>query len=181
MGWRVHSCRAQAKLFSLLTVLCPELVWYLWWWCAVSIATTPLSAGWRDAKHRDSIFALPSGQATPLLLGFAVAWLGSCFPLVLCACVCLPLNTRPIFDVADEYTELLARQFVVLLGTAVFPLITVLACLNLTFEYVVRLFPCRPCALESARECGGAVLPSLLPCPRMCIDFPPSACVQDVH
>ena len=65
-----------------------------------------------------------------------------------CVCVPLPFHPRPIFDVADEYTELLARQFVVLLGTAVFPLITVLACLNLTFEYVVRLIPCQACALE---------------------------------
>lgn len=52
--------------------------------------------------------------------------------------VMLPDNDlKPIFDVADEYTELLARQFVVLLGTAVFPLITVLACLNLTFEMFI--------------------------------------------
>ena len=37
------------------------------------------------------------------------------------------VSCQPVFDVADEYTEALARQFAVLLGSAVFPLMTVLA------------------------------------------------------
>ncbi len=45
------------------------------------------------------------------------------------------IASQPVFDVADEYTELLYRQFVVLLGTAVVPLITVLAVVSFFTEY----------------------------------------------
>jgi hypothetical protein len=53
-------------------------------------------------------------------------------PLRVCTCVCTA--EQPTFDVAEEYTELLYRQFLVLLGVAVFPLITVVAVVSLSVE-----------------------------------------------
>ncbi len=49
---------------------------------------------------------------------------------------CTGVHWQPEFDIAEEYTEVLSRQFIVLLGVAVFPLITVMAVASFAVEYV---------------------------------------------
>jgi hypothetical protein len=60
-----------------------------------------------------------------------------------------------VFDVAEEYTELLYRQFLVLLGTPVFPLITLFAVVSFGVEYVAVALASRTAlALVRGSGCG---------------------------
>lgn len=58
---------------------------------------------------------------------------------------------QPEFDIAEEYVELLYRQFLIMLGISVFPLLTLLAAAGFFVEYVVLG---RAGRLEYALVCG---------------------------
>ena len=63
------------------------------------------------------------------------------------------MDGQPIFDVADELTEALSRQFIVLLGSAVFPLITGVASVVYFISYVFWNYPRYPVGRNQCGDC----------------------------